>query len=332
MKVAAFFGKKDIRLVDLGEPVAGMDSVVMKVCACGICGTDVHAFNSDFLTGSVTTVIDGYRVIGHEFAGEIVGVGQNVAGWQVGDRVASVHNRGGMAEYVHIPGDRLKDLYRIPTHLPYATAATLEPFCVSVHAFHLRPPADGETVAIFGCGVIGLGYLQAVKAYTRARTITVDVSPLRLETARKLGADVALNAREVDPVREIKKLTGERPMRHHKTSAGACDIAVECSGKPAVLNQALEVLKPANGTVIVAGVYSDILPPIDPNILMVKNLTLFGSQGFTGAEVEESLRLMTSGQVQRDLLVSHTFPLEHAQEAFQVQSDPAVSVKVVVVN
>ena len=332
MKAAAFFGKKDVRLVDLEEPVAGRDSLVMKVRACGICGTDVHAFNWDLLTGSVTATIDGHRIFGHEFAGEIVEVGKDVVGWRVGDRAASVHNRGGMAEYARVPGNRLKDLYRIPAHLPYAVAATLEPLCVSVHCFHLRPPADGETVAIFGCGVIGLGYLQAVKAYTRARTIVVDVSPLRLETARKLGAAAALNAAEVDPVREIKNLTGEYPMRHYKTPAGGCDIAIECSGKPAVLNQALEVLKPARGVAIIAGVYEQILPAIDPNTVMLKNMTVLGSQGFNDEEVDESLRLMAGGQVLRAPLVSHTIPLERAPEAFLVQSDPAVSVKVVVVN
>jgi len=332
MKAAAWLGKQDIRVVEVAKPTAGGDGLVLRMHACGICGSDLHAFNADLLTQSVTKLIDGYRIIGHEFAGEVTEVGPEVTGWKVGDRAASVHNRGGMAEYVYIPHDHLKDLYPIPPDLAYTTAATLEPFGVSVHCFHLQEPAEGQTVAIFGCGAIGLGYLQAVKAAARVRTIVVDVSTLRLGTAHKLGADVVLNARETDPVQAIKKLTGEYPMRHYKTPAGGCDLVIECSGKPAVLNQALEVLKPANGTAIIAGVYEEILPAIDPNILMMKNMTVFGSQGFTDKEIDESLRLMTSGKVQRGPLVSHTFPLERAAEAFRVQCNADVSIKVVLVN
>ena len=331
MKAAAFLGKKDIRVVDVEQPVASSGGVVVRMYACGICGSDMHVFNADLFAKDSTKVIDGYRIIGHEFTGEIVEVGKDVTSWKVGDRVVSVHNKGGMAEYVHIPGDRLKNLYRIPPGLPYITAATLEPFCNPVHSFHLREPQDDETVAIFGCGCMGLGYLQVVKAYTRARTIMVDLSPFRLETASKLGADVVLNARETDPVQEIKQLTGDHYVRYQKKSAGGCDVTIDYAGNPLTLGQALEVVKPSDGAVIIASGYEDTLT-LDPNMVMFKYMTIYGSMGYTEEETEESLRLITGGKVQRDLLVTHTLPLDKALEAFQIQANANISVKVVVVN
>ena len=331
MKAAAFLGKKDIRVVDVEEPVAGSDGVVVRMHACGICGTDMHVFNSGLFIEASTQVIDGYRIIGHEFTGEIVEVGKDLTGWRVGDRVVSVHNKGGMAEYVHIPSDRLKNLYQIPPDLSYRTAATLEALCNPVHSFHLREPKDDETVVIFGSGVLGLGYLQVVKAYTRARTIMVDLSPLRLETARKLGADVAINAKETDPVQEIKKLTGDYCVRYQTKSAGGCDLTIDCAGKPVTLDQALEVVKPIDGTVIMAAIYEETLP-LDPNMVLFKYMTIYGSMGYSDTETKEALRLITSGKVQRDLLVTHTLPLNKVSEAFHVQGKVNDSLKVVLVN
>lgn len=331
MKAAAFMGKRDIRIVDISNPSAGEDGVVIRVRACGICGSDVHVFNSDLLTEDSTKVIDGYRIIGHEFTGEIVEAGPRVKGFQVGDRVASVHNKGGMAEYVHIPGDRLKNLYRLPKTLSFTSAATLEPLCNPVHSFHLREPGDQETVAVFGAGVIGLGYLQVVKAYTRARVIVVDVSPLRLDTARKLGADIIINARETDPVEEIKKLTGDHYVRYQRKSAGGCDVTIDCAGIPLTLEQALEAAKPVEGTVVIAAVYEDTIR-LDPNMVLFKYMTIYGSMGYYDHESAEALDLIASGRVKRDLLVTHTLPLEEAAEGFPLQSDSMRSVKVVLVN
>jgi len=332
MKAVAVLGMKDIRVVEVSRPPAGRDGVVVRVHAAGICGSDLHVVNADIFTTALTKVMDGYRIIGHEFSGEIAEVGRDVTGWNVGDRVTSVHNKGGMAEYVHIPADRLKDLHRMPPGLSYTAAATLEPLCTPVHSFRLRKVSDGETVAIFGAGIIGLGYLQVVKAYTTALTIIVDVSLLRLEFARRLGADVVLNAREADPVQEIKKLSGEYPMRYHKKTAGGCHVAIDCAGKTATLEQALEVVKPNEGAVVVAAAYEDIFPPLDPNLVMTKNITVYGSFGYTEGEPEEAFQLITSGKAKRDLLVTHTYPFDAAAEAFRVQANANVSVKVMLVS
>ena len=329
MKAAAFMGKKKIHLVDIEDAQAADDGVLIKVHACGICGSDIHVYNSDLLTEDSTKIIDDYRIIGHEFTGEIIEVGKEVRGFKVGDRVASVHNKGGMAEYVEIPKDRLKNLYKLPDNLAFTTAATLEPMCNPMHSYHLREPEDGETVAIFGAGMLGLGYLQIVKAYSNARTIIVYVSERRLDTARKIGVDIPVNAREEDAVQKIKDITGEHPVRYQEKSAGGCDVTVDCAGLALTFNQSLELLKPEGGTAVIAAVYEEFVT-VDPNMVMFKYMNLFGSMGYFPSETEEALSLIADGRVNRDLLISHKMPLSEVAEGFALQANPAESMKVII--
>lgn len=330
MKAAAFFGKKDIRVVDIEKPKPEENGVVIKVKACGICGSDMHVYNSDLLTQDSTKLVDGYRIIGHEFTGEIVEVGKKVSEFMPGDRVASVHNKGGMAEYVEVHGDRLKNLFRLPDNVSFHVGATLEPLCNPMHSFYLRKPKAGETVAIFGAGIIGLGYLQIVKAKTNARTIVVDISRLRLDTARKIGADITINAAEVDPVKKIKEITGEYYVRYQDKTAGGCDIAIDCAGLPLTFAQTLEVLKPEDGTAIIAAIYEKYVS-IDPNMIILKYMSILGSMGYTEDETIEALSLIGSGKIDRECLITHRFPIEQVKEAFETQGDPKRSIKVLIV-
>ena len=331
MKAAAFFGKKDIRRVDVGVPVIKEDGVLIKTKACGICGSDMHVYNSDLLTEDSTKVIDGYRIIGHEFTGEIVEVGKKVTGFKTGDRVASVHNKGGIAEYVEIPGDRLKNLFKIPDNTSFETAATLEPFCNPMHSFHMKEPQDSDTVAIFGAGIIGLGYLQIVKANTKARTIITDISRLRLEKAEKIGADVVINPIDEDPMKKIKKMTGDHYVRYQEKSAAGCDISVDCAGIPKTFLQCLEVLKPENGTAIIASIFENEIN-LDANMIVFKYMSIMGSMGYYPSETAEALELITSRKVDRDILITHRFPIDKAAEGFRVQGDSSKSVKVMIVG
>ena len=331
MKACAFFGKRDIRIIDIPTPNVPDDGVLIRMRACGICGTDMHVYNSALLVEASTKKIGGRRIIGHEFAGEIVEVGRRVNDLKVGDRVASVHNKGGLAEFIEVSGPRLKNLFKLPPHVSYTTAATLEPFCNPVHSFHMREPQDDETVAIFGSGVIGLGYLQALRAYSKARAIVVDISDYKLEIAERIGADDIINAKREEPVKRIKQLTGEQEVRYHPVTAGGCDVSIDCAGIPLTLRQCLEVLKTENGTAIIAAIYEDDVP-IDANTVVLKYMSVLGSMGYYYQETEEALGLIAQGRVNRDILISHTLPLPEAVEGFDLQGDPEASVKVVILN
>jgi len=331
MKAAAFMGKKNITLVEIKKPEPPDNGVVIKMRACGICGSDMHVYNSDLLTEDSTKLMDGFRIIGHEFTGEIVEVGKKVRGFKEGDRVASVHNKGGMAEYIEVSGERLKNLFKISDGVSFETAATLEPLCNPMHSFYLRQPREGETVAIFGAGIIGLGYLQILKAKTRAKAIVVDVSELRLNAAHKIGAEVVINASESNPVARIKELTGDHYVRYQKKTAGGCDISIDCAGIPLTLQQCLEVLKPENGTAIIAAIYENEVT-LDPNMVILKYMSILGSMGYYRSETEEALSLIGSGKIDRDMLITHRFPLEQVEKGFLIQGNPHQSIKVMIVD
>ena len=330
MKAAAVFGVKDIRMVNVSDPKCEPDGVIIKVKSCGICGSDMHVYNSGLLLEDSTKEIDGYRIIGHEFTGEIIEVGEEVKSFKKGDRVASVHNKGGMAEYTEVHGKRLKNLYKIPDNLTYTTAATLEPFCNPVHSFHLKEPKDSDTVAIFGSGVIGLGYLQVVRAYTKAKTIITDISEFRLNIAKKIGADIIIDAREEDPIKKIKELTGDYYVRYQKKTAGGCDIAIDCAGIPLTFAQTMEILKPEYGTAIIAAIYEDEVR-VDPNMIIFKYMQILGSMGYWPNETEEALNLIASGKVNRDILITHKFSIDEVAKAFETQGNAAESIKVMVI-
>jgi len=330
MKAAAVFGIKDIRLVNVSDPKCEPDGVIIKVKACGICGSDMHVYNSGLLLEDSTKEIDNYRIIGHEFTGEIVEVGEDVKSFKIGDRVASVHNKGGMAEFNEVYGKRLNNLYKIPENLNYITTATLEPFCNPVHSFHLKEPDDSNTVAIFGSGVIGLGYLQVVKAYTKARTIITDISDFRLNIAKQIGADIVINAKNENPVKKIKEITGDYYVRYQKKTAGGCDISVDCAGIPLTFAQTMEVLKPDYGTAIIAAIYEDEVK-LDPNMIIFKYMEILGSMGYYPNETEEALNLIASGKVNRDILITHKFSIDEVLKAFVTQGNAQESIKVMVI-
>jgi threonine dehydrogenase-like Zn-dependent dehydrogenase len=230
---------------------------------------------------------------------------------------------------VEIPGARLGNLFKLPDSLNFITAATLEPMCNPMHSYHLREPKDGETVAILGAGILGLGYLQIVKAYSRVQTIIVDVSNRRLETARKIGVDIPINAREEDAVKKIKDITGEHLVRYQEKTAGGCDVTVDCAGLALTFNQSLELLKPEGGSAVIAAVYEEKVT-IDPNMVMFKYMNIFGSMGYYPSESAEALSLIAEGRVNRDLLISHTLPLSDVAEGFALQANPAESMKVII--
>lgn len=132
-------------------------------------------------------------------------------------------------------------------------------------------------------------------------------------------------------MKRIKELTGELPVRYHPATAGGCDVSIDCAGIPLTLKQCLEVLKPENGTAIIAAIYEDDVS-IDANMVVFKYMSVVGSMGYYSEETKEALRLIADGRVNRDVLISHTLPLQDVKEGFEIQGDPFASVKVIILN
>ncbi|MFH2132290.1 MAG: zinc-binding dehydrogenase [bacterium] len=338
MKAAIFHKPFDMTIEAVEMPEIGDGEILLNVKACGICGSDLHMYKLDLHTDKLCRKTGKGRIPGHEFAGDVVKVGANVQEFQVGDRVAGVTNGGGFAEYNPVlvyPGF---NLFKIPPDLSYEAAATLEPFANSVHATLKGKPANGENVVVFGAGIIGLGIVQCLKELDIQlnKIIVVDVSDGRLKMAEKLGADEIINASRTSPEARIREIVGSSPlMTYAEESTANIDVVYDCVGyirerpEPAVLQQAINMVREFTGRIVVHGLFEETIP-LDLSYFVVKQIAVLGSFGFFPDDIAMALDLMGSGKVDRRQIITHTFPLDQAREAFDMQCDVNSSVKVMI--
>jgi len=334
------YGPRDIRLETVEDPGLRKDEILVKVKACGICGTDIHVYKTGGASASKKPII-----LGHEFSGEIVEVGAAVEGLRVGDKVVGTGYRncgecywcqqgqtdwcpnpalpgegldGAFAEYVVVPNPALgKMLFHIPEALSWEEAATIEPVSVACYAVRRARIQPNETVVVLGAGMIGQGIAQACRAMGAAKVIISEPSAKRLAMARKLGADTAINPRETDPVEAVTEAT----------SGEMASVVFECSGSPVAFRQAPHMLR-AFGRIMQVGMFEqdlELSPDLMSLMCQFRNITL---RGCGGQRWDMALELLQTGQVKTRDLITHEFPLDSAREAFdtQLNSDEAIKV------
>ena len=332
MKAAVLHGPRDIRLEEVETPKLGAGDVLLRIRACGICGSDLHTYKHGIFLDLGAPANSG-RILGHEFSGEIVEIGGQVEGLKLRDRVTGI-SLGANAEYLKIPAPMALALMQIPSQVSHEEAATTEPLANSIHAVGLASPAEGQTVVIIGAGIIGLGVVQVLKAAYSTRIIVVDLSDKRLTMARQLGADDVINAAHEDPYEKVLELTGSTPVSFVPMPAAGVDTVFECAGVSrehaglTSLERALMMIK-ENGTVVLVAV-SERPFELDFNIIMRKGVRLFGSWAWSLAEFAQALELMRSGKVDRKPLITHEFPLDKAKEAYETQLNVEEAVKVMI--
>ena len=284
MKAAVFYGKNDLRIEEREVPTPKNDEVLIKVHACGICGTDVHIYHGD--EGAAKTPCG--TVIGHEFAGEVVKVGADVKTLAVGDRVCVDPNQlcgrcepcltgrghycehmtgigttvdGGFEEYVAVP---YYQAYRFDEALTYEEAAMTEPVSCCLHGIDLCDINPGDTVAVIGCGMIGLLMLQLAKSKGAAKLIAIEPVESKREAALKLGADVVY-----DPtVASNEQIAAE---------CGRISNVIECVGRVNTMQSAIEIAG-TQSTVMLFGLTApnDVIP-VKPFTLFKKEIVLKAS-------------------------------------------------------
>jgi 2-desacetyl-2-hydroxyethyl bacteriochlorophyllide A dehydrogenase len=341
MKAAVIHGPREIRLETVEDPSIRGDEILVKVKACGICGSDIHMYKTGVMSPSPNS-----RILGHEFSGEIAELGSAVEGFKVGDRVLGTGRRncgqchwcqqgqidrctnggipgygldGAFAEYVVVPNPALgKTLFKIPEVLSWEEAATVEPVSVACHAVEAAKIQPNEIVVILGAGMIGQGVAQAAKARGAAKVIVCEPSAKRLTMAKKLGADLALNPKEINPVDAVTEATSWK----------MADVVFECSGAPAAFRQALRMVRFFGRVMQVAVFEQNVeLEPDLTSLITVRNLTLRGCAGQRWAMALDLVRL---GQVKTRDLVTHEFTLNNAKDAFETQLNSDESIKVLI--
>ncbi len=325
MKAAVYHGPRDIRVEEVNKPEIGESEVLVRVHACGICGSDLHMYRLGMFEVLGRPIDDKRRIMGHELSGEIVEVGANVTDFRVGDRITGV-GQGGFAEYVPVPvTDRSPHI--LPGHISFEDEATLEPLATSLHGVGLAQPVAGETVVVLGVGIIGLGCIQAIRAMADCRIIAVDASERRLEMAASFGADVTVNLTETDPVEAVIELTGgAKPVERFGVRGGNADVVIDCAGAPSSPNQGLTMLKQQHGRMVFVALF-ERQPELDFNQVVRKHVAIHGSWTWTGDDYRQAIELVQSGRVDRNPLISHAFNLDEAPEGFAIQDQPDAAIK-----
>lgn len=330
MKAVVLYDKGDrcVELRDVPVPAIGPEECLVEVKYCGICGSEPHMYH-----GQLTLLARPPVVLGHEWSGEIVQVGERVQGFAVGDRVtcetaaetcgvcalcrSGAYNvcperrafgfavDGAFTRYVKA---RYQRLHHLPEGVGYETSAMTEPICVAYNAVaeksHVNP---GDTVVVIGPGPVGLFALQVARL-AGAGTLIVTGTPRdrkRLELARKLGADLALDVTEQDPA-EVLRGIGDGLGAH---------LVIDCAGVPPAIKQSLELVR-RNGQVTKVG-WS--LQPVNLTMdeIVAKVITYQGAFSHTWTTWETCLELMRQKKIETEALVSEIWPIIRWQEAFE---------------
>ena len=338
MKAAVFHKPFNMTTEDVEVPEPGDGEILLKVKACGICGSDLHMYKLDLFTDKLCRQTSKGGIAGHEMSGDVVSIGSGVEDFKVGDRVSAITASGGFAEFNTarvIPGFTV---FKLPDEVSYEEAATLEPLANSLHATLKGKPAQGENVVVFGAGIIGLGIIQCLKALDPGLNsiVAVDVSDNRLEMAKKLGADHVVNAAKTDPEEKIREILGWTPLLiYPEESSALVDVVYDCVGyirerpEPPVIQLAMNLVKEFTGRVVVHGLFeADVSLDLSP--MVMKQVDVLGSFAFFPEEVAQALELIRTKKVDRIQIISHEFSLDQAKEAFDMQCNVEESVKVLI--
>lgn len=328
MKAAVWHGYKDVRIEDVKEPVPKKGQVKIAVDWAGICGTDRHEYEGpNFipvkkphrLTGRVAPLI-----IGHEFSGRIVELGEGVEGWSVGDRVTAngsltcgkceacrsgrynicqklgflgVGDDGAFADYVVVEAAKL---FRIPEGVSQREAAVAEPLACGIHATNLLGDLQGKDVVVIGPGIIGLSAFFGAKYAGAGRILVSGIGDYRRELVERYGGTY-IDASVTDLEEYVQKWS----------DGNLADVVYECIGTERTLDQAIRITKPG-GKLMVMGVFGK-MPTVDLNTLQEAERVLYTSQAHVN-EIATALEYMKEGKINADELITKEVTLDTLTE------------------
>ncbi|GAA4064892.1 zinc-dependent alcohol dehydrogenase [Streptomyces shaanxiensis] len=330
--------RNEIEVVDVERPDPGPKDALVRIRACGICGTDTFFLH----LGGTPAGTDGSMrslPLGHEPAGEIVEVGAEVSGLKVGDRVvvnpqgvpSGIIGCGGahgaLSEYLIIEDAEVgRNLAVFPDHVPFDVAALNEPMAVARHCVNRSEAGPADKVVVFGAGPIGLGATIWLKLRGVEHVVVADVIPERLETALAVGADAVINSAEENVTERLTELHGRAANALGQARAGT-DIYIDAAGVPAVFQAAVDSAKWGAKLVMVA--VQKKSDAIDLGGMLRSELTLIASQGYP-TEIFEVTDEIAEHHERFAKLISHRVPFADVERAFGLAMTPGAAEKVVV--
>jgi len=333
MKVSMVTGPGTVEVVDAPQPQPGPKDVLIRMRACGICGSDAF-----YITIGGLPPRQGHTPLGHEPAGEVVEVGAEVSGITVGDHVVvnpmaapgGIIGNGGaagaLADYLLIENAvRGISLEVIPDHIPFEVAALNEPMAVARHGVNRCQHKPTDKVVVFGAGPIGLGAVLALKSLGVGHVVVADLIPARLDKALEVGADAVINSADEDVISRLIALHGEGDALY--PGKAGTDVYLDAAGAPAVIDTALAAAK-KGATLGIIAVHKE---PVSIELLnvMSNEITIIGSMGYPD-EIFQVTRDLIANWEKYAVIVSHTVPFENVGAALEMAATPGAADKVVV--
>lgn len=337
MKASRFLGNKTFAVTDLPTPHAGPGELVLRNQVCGVCGTDVHIYHGEPGSADVNPPV----VLGHEYSGEVVEVGEGVTGFAVGDHVTvdpniycghcaycqngkkqlcpsmeaiGVTRDGGFAQYSRIPASQA---FKMEPTVPWEAAAMAEPLACCLHGIDLAGIQVGDKVCVVGGGAIGLLMVQLAKLSGASQIVLSEPNEKRRQVGLQLGANAALDPTRPDAQEAFAQVLG-----------GGANVVIECVGNVPAVKSAFQFAG-KGATVLLFSV-----PKVDATFdlplfdVYKKELTIKGS--FVNPDTHaRAVALINSGKVDFGPIITHRFTLDQLPEAIAMQMSDA-SIKVVV--
>jgi L-iditol 2-dehydrogenase len=339
MRVAMYYSNNDVRLQEKPVPEIGNGEILMKVIASGICGSDV---------------MEWYRkdkvplVLGHEVAGEVVTIGKSVDKFKKGDRIAATHHvpcntchyclndhhtacktlqkgtyfePGGFAEYIRIPEINVdRGTFLIPDGVTFEDASFMEPLACVIRGQKGARLKPGQSVLVIGSGIAGLLHIALARATGAGHIIAADTIPARLEMARKMGANIAIEANE-NLAESVRSANGGL----------LADLVIICHGE--FIPVAMNTVEKGGTILFFASAPEDAAIPAKVNeIFWRTEVTLTSTYAGSPADCALALKMIKAGTVNVNKLITHRIKLDEAQKGFQAVASPILhnSIKVIV--
>jgi (R,R)-butanediol dehydrogenase / meso-butanediol dehydrogenase / diacetyl reductase len=332
MRVLNIHGVDDVRLDPVEPPTPGSKDVVVKVKACGICGSDLTYIK----LGGIHRKPGGTTPLGHEAAGEIIYVGSDVKGISMGERVVinpmmtpsyigSGGPEGAFTEELLVRGALVgESLLPIPADLPYELAALTEPLAVALHGINRAMVKPGDKVVVFGCGPIGLGMVLWLVERGITDVVALDLAPDRLARATALGARAAFDPTKGDLRARLLELHGSARV-FSRESVGT-DAFIDAAGAPNILSDVVNIAK-FHARMVVTAAYSQPVA-LDLGTMLTTEMSITTAVGYP-TEMPDVLAALPRLRDKAAPLISHRFPFAQVINALNVARTPG-SAKVMI--
>jgi L-iditol 2-dehydrogenase len=341
VKAAVISGKGIVEIKDAPTPKIGAGDILVRMRACGVCGTDLEKIHGENITPPI---------LGHEVAGDVEQTGEQVREFKKGERVLVHHHAScrscfyckngletlceaypksnldpcGFADYFRVPSTLVQGgtVHRLPESMSYEEGSQVEPTACCIRALRKAGVKAGNSVAIFGVGPVGLIHVQLTKTYGAAPIIAIDVLENRRELAVKLGADMTLNPTIDDVPKRISSMT----------QGLGVDYAIVATGNLRAIEQAFSSIRKGGKVVLFGAPPRGAQLPLDMSRLFIREIDFESSYSTSETEMRMALDLIEKKRISPSKLITHRLPLAETLEAFRLAEKGDDAVKVVVEN